>query len=866
MISSVNSFIKSVLERELDPGHLEAQASSIPMPAASSSSRAEWTPIRKKVSRIAAPSAEGILTSSSPEEAVKKLQAFYRFAGKIESLQRHLRESVPPENPKDLVAFLSIAQAIAASPTCVFGKHRMQSLINDFYRTQLINAYSRSDFVLYLLNHEQKWLLEFFAENGWDVNAPLSSKGHTPLHFACSSGNREMVSWLLEHHANIHLSCKKKYTPLHFAVINGNPSVVALLLEKGANANAHNSELDTPLHMACDRSNLAVTQLLLNAGACPNAVNDEGYVPLHYTFKCTDLNLLLLLLKNGAKPHIQSRHGDTPLALFIESGPVALLAELFSQHPAVISVLEDGEPDKFNRLIKKADNYIQTSQSTPLEIPYLLGNFQLAKELAKRMSKEDYLTGIEHIRTKFPEANVDLLYDAMTELTQSHILESGELLAIRPPESMEMDEWENTLGEIEVGQLLVMFDEINFEHSDQPGYIDPVSIVDANRDHYTVEQLTDKLKEFFTDLENHVPKTGTPKIPSGDPQGDLLEIKEALSANISDQDQKDKLITLLNALIDYYDLEKKAVPIDQPASDLLAMIENLRATPLAPDLLDKLTDLCHAAKALNIWYQHLNKTVKAILYHVKEKSTEEKSDTNPTPYALTVIELALAGGLCGTRYLNDATYIYSQLAGDFPTLRNQILRRLQQLHHRIAQSLVNFDHVQNVHILNRILQIIDEGAGITDAAKRRRFYFNDISAPSQLDAVQVNKRFNDGYYPASVIDEIESAINGPGASIDKDLVIDWFKENLPQDWEMAKYTQIAQEVTGMSKSVAAEYLRENHDIWVSETQTIPQQLETERVFNYLEKKVVDPKTGKITHTAMIYLLENLGVLSCDDDG
>ncbi len=73
-------------------------------------------------------------------------------------------------------------------------------------------------------------------DKGADVNKP----GWTPLHYAATAGNTELIKLLLENYAYIDAESPNKTTPLMMAAHYGTPSAVKLLLEEGADVSLKN--------------------------------------------------------------------------------------------------------------------------------------------------------------------------------------------------------------------------------------------------------------------------------------------------------------------------------------------------------------------------------------------------------------------------------------------------------------------------------------------------------------------------------------------------------------------------------------------------------------------------------------------------
>jgi ankyrin repeat protein len=66
--------------------------------------------------------------------------------------------------------------------------------------------------------------------------AQVNRKGWTPLHFAATAGDLDIIAILLEHHAYIDAPSPTGFTPLMLAAREGQEDAVRLLLREGADA------------------------------------------------------------------------------------------------------------------------------------------------------------------------------------------------------------------------------------------------------------------------------------------------------------------------------------------------------------------------------------------------------------------------------------------------------------------------------------------------------------------------------------------------------------------------------------------------------------------------------------------------------
>lgn len=79
-------------------------------------------------------------------------------------------------------------------------------------------------------------LTQQLIKQGADVN----KTGWTPLHYAATAGNTQLVKMLLENYAYIDAESPNKTTPLMMAAHYGTPGAVKLLLEEGADVSLKN--------------------------------------------------------------------------------------------------------------------------------------------------------------------------------------------------------------------------------------------------------------------------------------------------------------------------------------------------------------------------------------------------------------------------------------------------------------------------------------------------------------------------------------------------------------------------------------------------------------------------------------------------
>ncbi|XP_022079969.1 sex-determining protein fem-1-like, partial [Acanthaster planci] len=127
----------------------------------------------------------------------------------------------------------------------------------------------------------------------FDVNFPIPQSGMTLFLYACISGHKDLVNFLLE---------------------------------RGGDVSVANNDGDTCLYLAtfaCAGSpsqDLSILELLISAGCDVNAQNHKGNTALHWAASKGDINIIKLLLINGANPNIRNSIGMYPISMATNAG------------------------------------------------------------------------------------------------------------------------------------------------------------------------------------------------------------------------------------------------------------------------------------------------------------------------------------------------------------------------------------------------------------------------------------------------------------------------------------------------------------------------------------------------------------------
>lgn len=119
--------------------------------------------------------------------------------------------------------------------------------------------------------------------NARDIALEASAKnGDTALMIACFKGNRPAVDALLAKGAEVN---RPGWTPLHYAASIGNNELVKILLDRSAYIDAESPNKTTPMMMAARGGHILTVKLLLDEGADATLKNDLGMSAIDFAEK-----------------------------------------------------------------------------------------------------------------------------------------------------------------------------------------------------------------------------------------------------------------------------------------------------------------------------------------------------------------------------------------------------------------------------------------------------------------------------------------------------------------------------------------------------------------------------------------------------
>ncbi len=147
------------------------------------------------------------------------------------------------------------------------------------------------------------------------INIKYSDKTKTTpeedILMATERGDLEKVKSLLYGHEQLlFIKDREDLTLLHKAATSGNKELVMFLLSKGLFVNAEDAILRTPLHWAASNSQTEILELLIANDGNINARDENGETPLHNAASVGDEATVKILLEKGADVDAETKVGS----------------------------------------------------------------------------------------------------------------------------------------------------------------------------------------------------------------------------------------------------------------------------------------------------------------------------------------------------------------------------------------------------------------------------------------------------------------------------------------------------------------------------------------------------------------------------
>ena len=155
------------------------------------------------------------------------------------------------------------------------------------------------------------------------VNA-IDEDDTTSLHLTSFKGHVEVVSYLMDHGANINAKDDIDSTPLFNACNGGRSEVLELLVSRGADPTIYSLNRLTPLMTGNAQGHADVVRYLLmdkTVKAAIDAQDGHGWTALHHASTNGAMELMKVLIGLGANSVvIADREGLTPLEMTKKHG------------------------------------------------------------------------------------------------------------------------------------------------------------------------------------------------------------------------------------------------------------------------------------------------------------------------------------------------------------------------------------------------------------------------------------------------------------------------------------------------------------------------------------------------------------------
>ena len=172
--------------------------------------------------------------------------------------------------------------------------------------------------------------IDRLIQKGADINAE-TIEGATPLIFAVSNDQTDIVNLLIKYGADVNKATKVYDTPLIIAVKNQNDEIAEMLIRSGADIDISDRYDATPLHYASIYGNFQLVDLLLYYEASIDKKTVEGITPLTASIWAGNADVADLLIQHGANMEARDNEGYTPFLMAAYNGDTLLMDLLYEK-------------------------------------------------------------------------------------------------------------------------------------------------------------------------------------------------------------------------------------------------------------------------------------------------------------------------------------------------------------------------------------------------------------------------------------------------------------------------------------------------------------------------------------------------------